>query len=258
MIDSHCHLVFDQFDGLRDQMLANAREAGVHTIINIGVDLPSSKKSSELAQANGMVYATVGIHPHDANLLNDASLAELDRLSRHAKVVGIGEIGLDFYRDLSPRKAQIAAFRRQMELAIESKLPVVIHTRESFRQSVDIVKDYAKGLKVGVFHCFPGTVEEAYEVIELGFHISVGGIITFKNAKMDDVAAEIPLDKIMIETDSPYLAPVPHRGMMNQPAYVSHVCDRLAELKGITPGEVEKVTDRTCRKLFGLVEVFGG
>jgi len=238
MIDSHCHLDFDQFDGLRDQMLAKAREAGVHTIINIGVDIPSSKKSLELAQTNDMVFATVGIHPHDANLVDDASLAELEQMSRLKKVVAIGEIGLDFYRDLSPRKTQIEAFRRQLELAIKSKLPVVIHTRESFRQTVDIVKDIARDLKGGVFHCFPGTVEEAYEVIEFGFHISVGGIITFKKAKMADVAAEVPLDKIMIETDAPYLAPVPHRGKMNR--------------------EVEKVTDRTCRKLFGLVEVFGG
>lgn len=258
MIDSHCHLDFDQFDGLRDQMLAKAREAGVHTIINIGVDIPSSKKSLELAQTNDMVFATVGIHPHDANLVDDASLAELEQMSRLKKVVAIGEIGLDFYRDLSPRKTQIAAFRRQLELAIKSKLPVVIHTRESFRQTVDIVKDIARDLKGGVFHCFPGTVEEAYEVIEFGFHISVGGIITFKKAKMADVAAEVPLDKILIETDAPYLAPVPHRGKMNQPAYVTYVCNRLAELKGITTGEVEKVTDRTCRKLFGLVEVFGG
>jgi TatD DNase family protein len=258
MIDSHCHLDFEQFDGLRDQMFANAREAGVGTIINIGVDIPSSKKSVALAGRHEMVYATVGIHPHDAKLVNDASLTQLEELTRQQKVVAIGEIGLDFYRDLSPRQAQVAAFRQQLELALEVKLPVVIHTRESFRQTLDIVKDYARDLKGGVFHCFPGTVDEAYEVIDLGFHISVGGIITFKKARMAEVAAEIPLDKILIETDSPYLAPVPFRGKMNQPAYVRYVCDRLAELRGETPARVEQVTDRGCRKLFGLVEVFGG
>jgi TatD DNase family protein len=200
MIDSHCHLDFDQFDGLRDQMLANAREAGVHTVINIGVDIPSSQKSFELAQTNDMVFATVGIHPHDAKVVDDASLAELGQWSRQKKVVAIGEIGLDFYRDLSPRQTQIAAFRRQLELAIESKLPVVIHTRESFRQTVDIVTDYARNLKGGVFHCFQGTIDEAHEVIELGFHISVGGIITFKKATMADVAAEVPLEKLTLPT----------------------------------------------------------
>ena len=258
MIDSHCHLDFEQFDGVREQMLANAREAGVHTIINIGVDLSSSKKSLELAKADDMVFATVGIHPHDAKTVDDAVLDEIEQLSRQKKVVAIGEIGLDFYRDLSPRKTQIAAFRKQLELAVDSELPVVIHTRESFRPTLDIISEYARDLKGGVFHCFPGTVDEAYEVIELGFCISVGGIITFKKAKMADVAAEVPLEKILIETDAPYLAPVPFRGKMNQPAYVMYVCERLAELKGMSCREVEKITDRTCRKLFGLVEVFGG
>jgi TatD DNase family protein len=257
MIDTHCHLDFSEFDDCREEAVAEAYDAGVHTIINIGVNRESSVKSVELAERFNGVYAAVGVHPHDARTFDAAAEQAIRELAGHDKVVAIGEIGLDFYRDLSPRSVQENVFRRQMELAVERKLPVVIHSRESFQQTVRIVQEYADTLPGGVFHCFPGDVEDAQEVIELGLVISVGGVITFKNARMAQVASAVPLDKIILETDAPYLTPVPHRGKQNRPAYVKYVYQKLAELKDISIDEVEKVVDRTAQKLFGLVETFG-
>jgi TatD DNase family protein len=258
MIDSHCHLDFSDFDGERDLLVATAAEAGVHTIVNIGIDLSTSQKSIDLAERFDSVYATVGFHPHDARKFTPHALAELRTLADHPKVRAIGEIGLDFYRDLSPRDTQRRVFRQQLELAVEARLPVVIHTRESFRESVDIVRDFITDLTGAVFHCFPGSADEAFEVIDMGCVISVGGVVTYKKSRMADVAAEVPLDKMMLETDAPYLTPHPYRGKRNQPAYIKHVCDKLAELRQIDAAEVDRMTDRAARKFFGLEETFGG
>jgi len=258
MIDSHCHLDFKQYNGRREEVVREANQAGVHTIVNIGVDLATSRKSIELAERFSCVYATVGVHPHDARTLDEAALTELGRLAAHEKVVAIGEIGLDFYRDLSPRDTQRRAFRQQLELAVELKLPIVIHTRESFEDTIKIVDDYAVDLPGGVFHCFPGDVREAERVFEIGFLVGLGGVTTFPNSRMARVAAEVPLDQIILETDAPFIAPVPHRGQTNYPAYVRFVRDKIAELRRISPEEVESVTDCSCRKLYGLVETFGG
>ncbi len=257
MIDSHCHLDFKQFKGRLDEVISAAKAAGVHTIVNIGVDPAASRRSVELAEEYDMVYAAVGVHPHDARKLDDTVLIELRELAAHEKVVAIGEIGLDFYRDMSPRHVQREAFRRQLELAIELKLPVVIHTREAFAETLEIVTDYSRDLVGGVFHCFPGTAGDAERVLALGFVISVGGVITYDKSRMARMAAQVPLDGIVIETDAPYLAPVPFRGKTNQPAYVRYTCRKLAELHGVSETEAETVTDRTCRKLFRLVETFG-
>jgi TatD DNase family protein len=258
MIDSHCHLDFDTFDKRRDKAVSAANEAGVHTIINIGIDVETSQRSIEIAERFDSIYATVGIHPHDSKKLDNAALNRLASLAKHTKVVGIGEIGLDFYRDLSPRHIQKKAFEQQLELAVETKLPIVIHTRESFQPTVEMVKKYAGRLAGGVFHCFPGDINDARQVIDLGFVISVGGVITFKNSKMSKVAAKVPLDKVILETDAPFLTPEPHRGKKNEPAYVALVYRKLAELRDMPLSEVEKVTDRTCKKLFRLEETFEG
>jgi len=258
MIDSHCHLDFPDFDMDRDEVVRAAREAGVHTIVNIGVDLRTSQRSLELAEQYGCVYATVGVHPHDARSLDNATLDMFREMARRPKVVAVGEIGLDFYRDLSPRDVQRRAFRRQLDLAVELRKPIVIHTREAFRETVDIVKEYSGRLAGGVFHCFPGDVDEAHEVIGLGFVIGVGGVSTYRNSRLAAVAAAVPLDRIMLETDAPYLTPAPNRGKRNEPACVALVCRRVAELRGVTPAEVERATDLATRKLFGLVEMFGG
>jgi TatD DNase family protein len=257
MIDSHCHLDSRQFEGKIDELVTAATETGVHTIVNIGADLPSSIRSVELAEQFDPIYAAVGVHPHDASTLDNTTLQKIKELASHHKVRAIGEIGLDYYRDLSPRSIQKKAFIRQLELAVELAKPIVIHTREAFEDTLAIVRDHASDLPGGVFHCFPGSTDDAFRVFELGFVISVGGIITYKNAHMAQVASEVPLEQIMIETDAPYLAPVPHRGKLNEPAYVLHVRDKLAELRQISPDEVEKITDRTSRKLYRLVETFG-
>lgn len=257
MIDSHCHLYFKQFNGHREETVRAAADAGVHTIVNIGVDLATSCQSIALAERFDCIYATVGVHPHDSKTLTDEVVSELADLSDHPDVRAIGEIGLDYYRDLSPRDIQRQAFRKQLELAIDKKLPVVIHTREAMRETIDIVRDYAIDLKGGVFHCFPGDARDAAEVISLGFVIGVGGTLTYKNSRMAAMAASTPLDKIILETDAPFLAPIPYRGKTNRPEYIPIIRDKLAELTGISRQDVEKTTDRTCRKLFELVEVFG-
>lgn len=258
MIDSHCHLNYIDGCGTPSELVAEAAEAGVHTIINIGADLASSFESVNLSKRFKSVYSTVGVHPHDAARVSDKALGEIRKLTEENKVVAVGEIGLDYYRDLSPRKVQRQVFHKFLEMAVEVKLPVVIHTREAFEDTLEIIEEYASDLRGGVFHCFPGDVDEARRVIDLGFVISVGGVITYPKAKMADVAAAVPLDKIILETDAPYLTPVPYRGKTNRPALVAHVYRKLAELRSIGPAEVEKTVDRTCQKLFGLVEVFGG
>ncbi len=258
MIDTHCHLDFDVYNDRRDEIVAEANAAGVHTIINIGVDPDSSVRSVELAHTYDSIYAAVGVHPHDAKTLNDEVEHQIRELAHRPKVVAIGEIGLDYYRNLSPRSVQRRAFCRQMEMAVELGLPIVIHTRESFQETVDIVREYAADLTGGVFHCFPGNVDDAFEVIDLGFAVSFGGVITFKNAKMAHVATRVPLDKIILETDAPFLSPEPYRGKENHPAYVMYVYRKLAELRGISVKETEQVVDRTAQKLFRLVDTYGG
>ncbi|UCG63071.1 MAG: TatD family hydrolase [Candidatus Zixiibacteriota bacterium] len=258
MIDSHCHLNFIDKSGTVSQLVDEATRVGVHTIVNIGADLDSSLVSVELAREFKSVYATVGVHPHDARTADDDAIKRIRGLADEKKVVAIGEIGLDYYRDLSPRKLQRRVFEAFLDMAAEVKLPVVIHTREAFENTVEIIENYAPKLVGGVFHCFPGDVNDARRVFDLGFVISVGGVITYPKSRMADVAAAVPLDKVILETDAPYLTPVPFRGKTNRPALVKHVYDKLAELKGISPGEAEKTVDRTCQKLFGLVETFGG
>ena len=258
MIDSHCHLDFDKFDSCRDEAVNDAIASGVNTIVNIGVDLRTSQRSIELAHKYPSIYATVGVHPHDAKTLDDTVIDKFRELAKDSKVVAIGEIGLDYYRDLSPRPLQQTAFRKQLELAIETKLPVVIHTREAFEDTVAIVSEYASDLVGGVFHCFPGSVDDALEVITLGFVVSVGGVITFPKATMSEIAIHIPLESLILETDSPYLTPVPHRGKQNYPAYVRFVYEKVAELRGMSLSAVEKKVDRTCRKMYRLEEMFEG
>lgn len=258
MIDSHCHLDSREYTGQVDSFVAQAKSAGVNTLVSIGADLDSSERAVAITDKFDSVYATVGVHPHDAKTLNDSVLKRLRELTKNKKVVAIGEIGLDYYRDLSPRPIQKEAFHKQLQLAVELAMPIVIHTRESFADTVAIVREYASRLRGGVFHCFPGTPDEAQQVFDLGFVISVGGVITYNNSQMAKTAAAVPLDKIMLETDSPYLTPVPHRGKTNQPAYVTFVRDKLAELRGISSEEVERTTDKVTHRVYRLDQAFEG
>ncbi len=258
MIDSHCHLDYKDFDRNRQEIINRAVSSGVHTMINIGVDLDSSVKSLELAAKHEAIFGTVGVHPHDAKTYNIKVEGELRKMLAGKKIVGVGEIGLDYYRDLSPRKMQVSIFERQLRMAVENDLPVVIHSRNSFDETIDILRDYADFLPGGVFHCFPGTIDDALKAIDLGFSVGIGGAVTYPESKMAAVASEIPLESILIETDAPFITPVPFRGKQNQPAYVKYVVSKIAELRQITFDEVEKVTDRNCQKLFRLVETFDG
>ncbi len=258
MIDSHCHLDSHQYGESQEELVAEATAAGVHTLVTIGADLPSSHATVELASRFPSVYATVGIHPHDATTLTPHALATLRELATRKKVVAIGEIGLDYYRDLSPRSVQREAFIQQLELAVTLKLPVVIHTREAFEDTIAIVRDFSARLPGGVFHCFPGSARDAEIVFGLGFVISVGGQVTYKNSVMSQTIAGVPLDRVLLETDAPYLTPVPFRGKTNRPAYVTHVCQKVAELHRLSAGEVERITDSNSRRLFRLAETFAG
>lgn len=257
MIDTHCHIDLPDFDRDREEIIAQAAADGVTRLVNIGTDIESSRRSMALADKYPHIYATVGIHPHDSRTLTGKLLSEMEELTANPKVVGIGEIGLDYYRNLSPHDVQRKAFVDQLELAVRLNLPVVIHIREAMDEALEIVGRYTGRLR-GVFHCFPGTTEQAQRVTELGFYIAVNGVITYPKSKMAVVAGEVDLETILIETDCPYLTPVPRRGKRNVPGYVKLVCERLAELRGIDVAEADKVTTRNAEKLFGLVETFDG
>jgi TatD DNase family protein len=252
LIDTHCHLNHADFDADRTEAIARARAAGVGAMIVIGYDLPSSERAVALAAEEPALYATVGIHPHDARTLDDTALARLSALAQHPKVVGLGEIGLDFYRNLSPRDDQERAFRRQIQLARGLRLPIILHTRESENEVLTILEEEGTDGLAGILHCFSAGPEVAWRCFRLGFHVGLGGVLTFKNARaLQETARELPLDRIVLETDAPYLAPHPHRGRRNEPAYVALVADRLAELHGRAPGEIAEITTANARALFG-------
>lgn len=250
MIDSHCHLndpkLFIDLDGV----LERARAVGVESFIVPGYDLVSSEKAVSIAEAYEGVYALVGVHPHDASIYNDEVENRLEELLSNDKVVGLGEIGLDYYYDNSPREKQREVFIKQLELAKRIGKPVVIHSRDAFLETFEIIRDYGKGLS-GVFHCFSGSYESAMRVIkELGFYISLAGPVTFKKAKEPlEVATRIPLEFLLIETDCPYLAPHPFRGKQNEPAYLPYIAERIGEVRG---GSIITATVDNTKRLFGL------
>lgn len=240
--DSHCHLDDPRHpDGL-DGVLADARAAGVTTMITVGCDAASSQRAITLAQAHEGVWATVGLHPHEARFGVDSILAVLDDPANADVVVAIGEAGLDYFYDHSPREAQRTAFAAQVQLAHERRLPLVIHTREAWADTFDVLA--AEGVpEHTIFHCFTGGAAEATRCLDLGAFLSFSGIVTFKNAtEVHEAARRCPIDRLLVETDSPYLAPVPHRGRPNQPAYVVAVGSAIAALQGLT---TERVSEQT-------------
>ena len=267
MIDTHAHLDFKEFNEDRDEVIKRAHETGVKKIINVGCSPEHSQGAVDLAQNYDQIYAAVGVHPHDANKINDEILDDLKKLAQNKKTVAIGEIGLDYYRknaDLTltarihadPKELQKSSFIKQLNLAKELKLPVIIHCRDAYEDMLEIVNSFSGGKSIrGVTHCFSGNREFAKAFLDLGLYLSFTGAITYtKNpeAEIFKVIKEVPLDKIMIETDSPYLAPVPHRGERNEPAYVKFVAEKIAEVKGMTFKDVEKVTSENAEKLFRI------
>ena len=251
LIDSHAHLEMREFDSDRHDVIERAGLAGVDCIVTVGTNPGLSRKALSIAHQYKNIYATVGVHPHDVAKAGDKSFDELKALAQDPKVVAYGEIGLDYFRNISSQEKQLESFGMQLELAKELNLPVVIHDREAHQQSLETVK--ASGVRRGVFHCFSGDYEMAKKCIDLGFYISIPGVVTYDKSKtLQDVAARTPLSSLLVETDAPYLTPVPHRGKRNEPSYVIHTAKKVAEIRGMPLEEVARQTSLNALNLFGI------
>lgn len=249
--DTHAHYDDEAFDGDRDSVIATLPAERISLVLNASSDLNSSARSVALAEKYPFFYAAVGIHPHEANSMNGEALAKIRSLAAHKKVVAIGEIGLDYYYDFSPREVQMEALRLQMALAEELNLPVVIHDRDAHEDCMEMVRAFP-GVR-GVFHCYSGSAEMAGELIKLGWHLSFAGAVTFKNArKAPEAVASMPEDRLMIETDCPYLAPVPLRGKRNDSRNLVQIAARIAEIRGTTTEHIAEVTMQNGKRFFGI------
>jgi TatD DNase family protein len=253
LFDTHVHLNAEQFNEDLEEVISRAKEAGVGRMVVVGFDRPTIERAMELVEQYEFLYASIGWHPVDAIDMKDEDLAWIEELSSHPKVVALGEMGLDYHWDKSPKDIQKEVFRKQIHLAKKVKLPIVIHNREATQDIVDILREEGAEEVGGIMHCFSGSPEIAQECVDMNFYISLGGPVTFKNAKKPkEVAQEIPLERLLIETDCPYLAPHPNRGKRNEPAYVKLVAEQIAELKGISLEEVETITTENANKLFNI------
>lgn len=253
LFDTHVHLNAEQFDEDLEEVISRAREAGVEKMVVVGFDRPTIDRAMELIEQYEFLYASIGWHPVDAIDMKDEDLAWIEELSNHPKVVAIGEMGLDYHWDKSPKDVQKEVFRKQIHLAKKVKLPIIIHNRDATQDIVDILREEGAEEVGGIMHCFSGSPEIAQECVDMNFYISLGGPVTFKNAKKPkEVAKEIPLEKLLIETDCPYLAPHPNRGKRNEPAYVKLVAEQIAELKEVSLEEVENITTENAKKLFNI------
>ncbi len=255
LIDTHAHLDFPEFSGNLPSFLHRAAQAGVHGIITIGVDLSSSERAVALAEAHREVYATVGIHPHDAFAMDTGALDRLKALGSSPKVVAVGEAGLDFFRNYRPVPVQRNCFRTQLELAVQVQLPMVFHIRDAFDDFFEMISPFVKELKGGVLHCFSGDWTVARRCLDMDFFLSVPGVVTYPKAlALHDVVRKAPLDRLLLETDAPYLTPVPHRGKTNEPSYVLYTAQKVAQLRGVPFDEVALATTRNACAVFGLHE----
>lgn len=258
LIDTHAHLDFKDFEKDRQTVLDRAQQAGVAAIVTIGVDLATSRAAIALAQTHEQIFATVGFHPHDAKTVNAAALAELRALARHPQVVAIGETGLDFYRDRSPRDVQRRVFRQQLQIAAELAKPVVVHDRDAHQETLDILRQWVAENEPslpeyrGVLHCFSGDLAMAQAVTKLGFLVGIDGPITYPNAhQLQAIVRALPLSRLLVETDAPFLIPHPHpRKKRNEPAYVQLVAAKIAEIKKLSLEEVAQATTANAQALF--------
>jgi TatD DNase family protein len=253
LIDSHCHIDAKRFDEDRAAMLARARARGVERLVTVGCDEANSVRALDLARTHDFVYASAGVHPHEAEGASETFEASLRALLAHDKCVAVGECGLDYYYDHSPRERQREVFARQIALAREVNLPLIVHVRDAWEDCLDLLKSEGARDAGGVIHCFSGLVQHARAALELGFHISIPGIVTFKSpGDLPEVVPLVPTDRLLVETDSPYLAPAPHRGKRNEPAYVREVAERVAALRGEDVDATIESTGANARALFGL------
>ena len=250
LIDSHAHIQLSQFNGDREAVIERAHAAGVSTMLVIGFDMETSRGAVELAEKYTQIYATVGMHPHDAKDLTPDVLKTFRELAVHPKVVALGEMGLDYYRDLSPRPLQKKAFEKQLDLAEETQMPIIIHNRDAYMDILPIL-EARQGRIRGVLHCFTGDVELMHRSLAIGFHIGIGGIVTYPNAKdVQAVAKAVPEDRLLIETDCPWLAPQFRRGRRNEPAYVRAVAEKIAELRNTSVQALGARTTENFQTLF--------
>ena len=253
LIDSHAHLDMEHFDSDRDGVIQRALSADVGQVITVGIDVNSSLRAISMAETYPSVFASVGIHPHNADVVDRQDLKRIESISAEKKVVAIGEIGLDFYRNLSSRSNQRNYFKQQLDIAIRCNLPVVVHAREAHEEVLEILSSFEGGGLRGVIHCFSGDINLAETCIQMGYFISIPGTVTFKNASLiQEVVAGIPLDTMLLETDSPFLSPMPYRGRRNEPSRVVHIAQKVADIRGITLEEVATRTSENSRQLFGL------
>lgn len=251
LIDTHAHLEDKKFSNNRHQVILRAKQESILTIINIGSDLTTSKLSIELAKEYDFIYATVGIHPHDATKFNDNVYSSFLELAQKEKVVGIGEIGLDYYRNLSPQPIQQQVFRQFIRLAKTTNLPIIVHDRQAHSDILKILKEEDAGKVSGVLHSFSGDVDMLKEVINLGFYISISGVVTYSDS-LAKIVKLIPLERLLIETDSPYLTPVPYRGKRNEPAYLKYTAEKISQILGITIEEIANITTSNAYRLFKI------
>lgn len=254
LVDSHCHLDDEQFDADRAAVIQRARDAGVKCMLAIGTGHgpPDLQAALRLAEVHPFVFATVGVHPNDAQKADESTFKDLEQLLRHTKVKAVGEIGLDYHWGV-PKEAQFPVFIRQLEIAAVARIPIVIHTRDAWRDTMDALRDHWAGKSLPcIMHCFTGNVEQARECLDLGFHLAFGGVTTFPKASEIREAARItPDDRLLLETDSPYLAPVPHRGKRNEPGFVAYTARVIADVRGVP---VEQLASRTTRNFEGLFQ----
>jgi TatD DNase family protein len=252
LIDSHAHLEMREFDADRDDAVRRAKEAGVDVIVTVGTNLRDCRKVLAIAARHEAVYAALGVHPHDVKGIDERTYDDIRKLVKQPKVVAYGEIGLDFYRNRSPRDVQIRCFGEQLELADEFDLPVIIHDRDAHAETLKMIGAW-KGKKRGVVHCFSGDAAMAKKCLDMGFYISIPGPATYPKAeKILDVVRQVPLGRLLVETDAPYLTPQPHRGKRNEPAFVVHTARKIAEVKAVPFAEVAAATSQNARDLFDI------
>lgn len=253
LFDTHAHLVDEKFDLDIDEVVREIKNAGVGFVMNPGCCVETSKKAIELSEKYDFIYAGVGIHPHDADSMTDTSMSELEELCRHEKVKAIGEIGFDYHYEFSSRENQRKCFEAQLELAKKVGLPVMIHDREAHKDTMDMLKLHDIASIGGVMHCYSGSVEMMREVIKLGMYVSIAGPVTYKNsAKLPEVAKAVPSDRLLIETDCPYLTPEPLRGKRNDPSKIVYTAQKIAELRGISLEELAEITTANAKRFYNI------
>ncbi len=253
LIDSHAHLEMDPLYPNVEEVIGRAMSNGVCGYVTIGIDLEDASRAIQLADRFPCVFAGIGFHPHSAKTVDDNGLAEMEQMAANPKVVGYGEIGLDFFRNWSPRESQIQAFESQIELAKRLKKPVIIHLRDAYREGLDMLEKAAPFQSGGVIHCFSGDIDDADRALELGFYVSIPGTVTYKkNEPLRDIVRGLPEDRILLETDCPFLSPEPLRGKDNEPAYMVHTAAKVAEVRGISIPQIAASTSANAARLFSL------